>query len=295
MSLSWGEKPPPEPALRRLRLADAAQGHALSLAVGWSLTLESWQRMITWGGQGAFGIFVGETLVASTIATLYGKDRAWIGAVITHPAHQRKGYARRVMGTALDYVRAAGVGHVLLDATEQGRPLYEDFGFQPIYNVEVWTGRASSYLGSRARPLRRADLDAVVALDAGVFGVARGRIIRRLAADYPHLAWVDEEQGQINGFLLAQNDRQAGTLVHLGPWVALSPWSAEKLLRTALSVLIGQPVRVDIPDRNTRASVFAHNLDLRYHHHCVRMHLGRGGPPEEQIHQHYGVAALATG
>lgn len=295
MTLTWGEKPVPEPVLRRLRLEDAAHGHALSLAVGWSLTLASWERMIIWGGRGAFGLFIGKTLAATTIATRYGQDRAWIGAVITHPDYQRHGYARQVMAAAMTYLEEQQVQHVLLDATDQGRPLYDSFGFQPVYNVEIWRGRASSYLGSRARPLRGADLDAVVALDADIFGVARGRVIRRLVDDYPHLAWVDDEQGEITGFLLAQTDRDNGGLTHLGPWMARSPWSAEKLLRTALSVLIGQDIRVDIPDRNTRATVFAHNHDLHFHHHCVRMHRGRGGPPDELVHLHYGVAALATG
>lgn len=295
MTLTWGEKPAPDPVLRRLRLDDAPCGLALSQAVGWSLTGASWARMITWGGRGAFGLFVGETLVATTIATRYGPERAWIGAVITHPEHQRRGYARQVMAAALAHLEEQGIQHVLLDATDQGRPLYESFGFEPIYNVEVWRGRASSYLGSRAQPLRGADLDEVVALDAAVFGVARGRIIRRLVADYPHMAWVDVDDGEIVGYVLAQTDRENGALTHIGPWIARSPWSAEKLLRTALSVLIGQEVRVDIPDRNTRATVFAHNHDLHYHHHCVRMHLGRGAPPDELIHLHYGVAALATG
>jgi GNAT superfamily N-acetyltransferase len=296
MTLTWGERPPPEAALRRLHLADAPLGLALSRSVGWSLTLASWERMIAWGGQGAFGIFVGEQLVASTIATAYGRDRAWIGAVITHTDYQRRGFARQVMGTALEHLQERGVRHILLDATPQGRPLYEAFGFEPIYNVEIWTGRASSYLGTRARPLRRDDLAAVVGLDAEVFGAPRGRVIRRLVADYPTLAWVDEDaSGALTGFLLAQDDRNHGSLTHLGPWIARSPWSAETLLRTALSVLIGHEVRVDIPDRNTRATIFAHNADLRYHHHCVRMHLGKGDPPDEQIHLHYGVAALATG
>lgn len=295
MALSWEERTAEEPVLRRLWLADAPQAHALSRAVGWSLTLASWERMITWGGRGCFALYRGDRLLATTLATVYGRERAWIGAVITHPDCRRQGLATRLMAAALAYLEERAVPHVLLDASEQGRPLYEKLGFRPIYNVEVWSGRASSYLGSRARPLRRGDLDAVVALDAETFGVARGRILRRLIQDYPHLAWVDEEDGRIAGFLLAQDDRQDGTVVHLGPWMHRSPWGAEKLLRTALSVLIGREVRVDIPDRNTQATALASTHNLRFQRACTRMHFGRGDPPPELIDQHYGVAALATG
>ncbi len=292
---SWEERALPELELRRLWLADAPRAHALSRLVGWSLTLASWERMILWGGRGCFGLFRGEELIATAIATLYGRERAWIGGVITHPDYRRRGLARRLMTATLEYVRARAVPHILLDATAQGRPLYEALGFRPVYNIEIWMGRASSYLGPRARPLRRGDLEAVVALDAETFGVARGRILRRLVQDYPYLAWVDEEDGQIAGFLLAQDDRQDGTPAHLGPWMHRSPWGAERLLRTALSVLIGREVRVDIPDRNTHATALAHTHNLRQVRVCTRMHLGPGGPPPEVIDQHYGVAALATG
>ena len=85
--------------------------------------------------------------------------------------------------------------------------------------------------------------------------------------------------------------------------MATSPWSAEKLLRTALSTLIGSSVRLDIPDRNTRATAFAHAADLRYDRHCTRMLLdytrrkaaADSDPTGARIHQHYGVASLATG
>ncbi|NPV65729.1 MAG: GNAT family N-acetyltransferase [Anaerolineae bacterium] len=295
MAITWEDKPLPEVALRRLWLADAPRAHALSRLVGWSLTLASWERMILWGGRGCFALYRGDALVATAIATVYGRERAWIGGVITHPDHRRQGLATRLMTVALDYLQARSVPHVLLDASEQGRPLYEALGFRPIYSIEIWAGRASSYLGPRARPLRRGDLDAVVALDAETFGVARGRILRRLVQDYPHLAWVDEEDGRIAGFLLAQDDRQDGTPAHLGPWMHRSPWGAEKLLRTALSVLIGREVRVDIPDRNPHATALAYAHNLRHRRVCTRMHLGPGDPPPELITQHYGVAALATG
>jgi GNAT superfamily N-acetyltransferase len=301
MGLTWESAPDHTPHLRRLLLSDAPQAHALSKALGWGLGLADWERMIVWGGRGCFCIVKGDDLVAITLAIGYGRDRAWIGGVLTHPDHQRQGLATRVMTAALDYLKAQGVQRVLLDATPEGRPLYEKFGFHALYNVERWTGRASSYLGSRARPLTRDDLPAVIALDATIFGAARGRIIRRLVADSPRLAWVDEEDAQITGFLLAREPVDG--LARIGPWMATSPWSAEKLLRTALSTLIGSSVRLDIPDRNTRATAFAHAADLRYDRHCTRMLLdytrrkaaADSDPTGARIHQHYGVASLATG
>ncbi len=294
MSLSWGAKPSPEPVLRRLRLHDAPAVYALSHLLGWSVTLADWERYLLWGGRGSFCLTVEAMVIATTVITGYGQDRAWIGGVLTHPDYQRRGYATRLMGVALEYLKKQGVQRVLLDASEQGRPLYEKLGFRPLYNIEVWTGRGSSYLGSRARPLRRSDLQQVIDLDARAFGVARGRIIRRLVQDYPRMTWVDEKDSVVTGFILAQ-PRDEDKAVHIGPWVAASPWSAEKLLRTALGQLIGYDVRLDIPDRNTQATTFAHSHDLHYSRYCTRMIYGKADPPDELIHYHYAAAALTTG
>jgi GNAT superfamily N-acetyltransferase len=292
MSLTWGEKPPGEPGLRRLRLVDAPRCHALTQAVGWGQSLADWERVLRWGGRGCFGLEQDGELIATATAISYGRDRAWIGMVITHPDYRGRGHARRLMQTVLDYLQQRGVRHILLDASTMGRPLYEKMGFQAMYSVEVWHGRASSYLGPRARPLRPADLPAVIALDAEVFGVARERILRRMVEDFPHLAWVDDENGEINGFLLGVGGPDRITL---GPWTARNPWSAEKLLKTALSVLIGQAVQLRIPDRNAQAPVFAHSHDLRYDRHCTRMIYGNVSPPPEILANHYGILSFATG
>ena len=52
--------------------------------------------------------------------------------VYTEPAHRRQGLARLLMNAALDWCRANRVGVVMLQATEDGRRLYESLGFQPI-------------------------------------------------------------------------------------------------------------------------------------------------------------------
>lgn len=303
MSLVWGEQPPPEPRLRRLTLDDAPRAADLARAVGWPHDAATWERLITWGGRGCFCLAQGRTaqeerLLATAIGIGYGRERAWLGMVLTHPDHRRRGYAAQTTQAVLEFLRERGVARILLNATGEGRPLYEKLGFRALDHVEVWTGRASSYLGPRARPLRESDLPGVIALDADVFGVARGRVIQRLARDFPHLGWVDEDSGEIAGFLLAQGQldapREEG-LVHLGPWTHRSPWGAEKLLKTALSVLIGRQVRLDIPDQNAAALALVRRHDLRYARHCARMIYGDVPPPSEIIAWQYGIASMATG
>ncbi|MBL8162676.1 MAG: hypothetical protein JNJ61_11870, partial [Anaerolineae bacterium] len=69
--------------LRRLQPSDAEGGCALVASVGWEQDLTNWKQFIRWGGEGAFGLFDGEQLVASTIAIQYSTELAWIAAVVT--------------------------------------------------------------------------------------------------------------------------------------------------------------------------------------------------------------------
>lgn len=52
--------------------------------------------------------------------------------VLTYPQHRRKGYASRVLHALIDEAKRGRVSAVDLSATEDGRPLYEKLGFEPV-------------------------------------------------------------------------------------------------------------------------------------------------------------------
>jgi GNAT superfamily N-acetyltransferase len=58
--------------------------------------------------------------------------RGHIASMSTDPAHRRNGYARLVFAALMEWFAEQGVPRVDLRATEDGRPLYEDFGFQVL-------------------------------------------------------------------------------------------------------------------------------------------------------------------
>jgi GNAT superfamily N-acetyltransferase len=49
----------------------------------------------------------------------------------TQPTHRRKGTACALMQAMLEWSRSAGVTRLVLHASPQGKPLYEQLGFQP--------------------------------------------------------------------------------------------------------------------------------------------------------------------
>lgn len=79
--------------------------------------------------------------------------RGHIASMSTEPAHQRQGHARAVFGALLGWFGELGVPRVDLRATEDGRPLYESFGFRELGGATMaWTAveGATPGLGFRA-------------------------------------------------------------------------------------------------------------------------------------------------
>jgi GNAT superfamily N-acetyltransferase len=66
--------------------------------------------------------------------------RGMILNVYTAPEHRRRGLARRLVETTLDWCRANGIQIVILHASDDGRPLYVTLGFQPTNEMRLLLG-----------------------------------------------------------------------------------------------------------------------------------------------------------
>jgi GNAT superfamily N-acetyltransferase len=69
-----------------------------------------------------------------------GAPRANILNVYTHPPHRRRGLARELIVTALDWCREHGIRAVILHASRDGRALYESLGFEPTNEMRLMLG-----------------------------------------------------------------------------------------------------------------------------------------------------------
>jgi GNAT superfamily N-acetyltransferase len=63
--------------------------------------------------------------------------RATILNVYTEPEHRRQGLARALMEEMLGWCRDQGFRAVTLDASEDGRALYESMGFRPTPQMRL--------------------------------------------------------------------------------------------------------------------------------------------------------------
>jgi GNAT superfamily N-acetyltransferase len=63
--------------------------------------------------------------------------RATILNVYVHPDFRRKGVARQLMKTMIDWCRKESFAAVYLHASKNGRPLYEAMGFKPTTEMRL--------------------------------------------------------------------------------------------------------------------------------------------------------------
>lgn len=66
-----------------------------------------------------------------------GRWRANIINVYTRPESRRKGLARKLVETALEWCRSNDVSTVILHASDAGRPLYASLGFKPSTEMRI--------------------------------------------------------------------------------------------------------------------------------------------------------------
>ena len=125
--------------IRLLFESDIPAAMKLKDAAGWNQTEDDWRRLLILEPNGCFGAVKNGRLIGTTTTTTYKDDLAWIGMVLVDPLNRHQGIATRLMETALDYLKDK-VAIVKLDATSQGKPVYERFGFQVESMVERWTG-----------------------------------------------------------------------------------------------------------------------------------------------------------
>jgi GNAT superfamily N-acetyltransferase len=282
--------------MRRMTSKDIPAAVELSNRVGWNHKTTDWERHLHWAGTGSYCLQnpYGTNLIATAIAYQFGKQRGWIGQVITDPGYRGRGFGARMTQTAIDHLTSRDVQEIMLDASNMGLPLYEKLGFRTLHNMDTYMGVLSANIppapDPNIRPMTLEDLPAVVALDEFAFGAARPHILEDIFKR--GAGWFHEEDGEIQGVMIAFKSR--ALYAKLGPWIHRTPEGAKRLWAAVLPELAGLEIRVDIAESNEAAAQLLKKAQMRRVQSCARMILGDKEPLGESAAYH-GAASLAVG
>jgi GNAT superfamily N-acetyltransferase len=279
--------------LRPLSPDDLCAADQLRADLGWNQTILDWQRLLTLSPEGGIVAEQKGRIVGTCTTVTYGNALAWIGMMMVHPASRGQGIGDALLRRCVDHLRRRGVRCIKLDATPMGQPLYGGIGFVPEWTLTRWEHPGSPVIlepvPDNVYPPAEKHWPAILSLDAQVFGVSRGPLLRSLATDSRRVL-IYESGGSIQGFGMLRNGARAG---YLGPIVA-DPGMGETLVRSLLSGYSDQPIFWDIPDLNEPAWSLARQLGFRFLRPLTRMYLDSNLIPSDPFGQ-WAIADPATG
>ena len=174
------------------------------------------------------------------------------------------------MKEAMERLRDTGVESIRLDAVPKEVSLYERLGFRRESQSLRFTGLASETGSKGCGRMMESDLPDVLGLDLRIFGTPRGRVLRRVHADFPELCFVVRENSKLKGFIMVKEGEE---LNRIGPWICEPDEQeiAERLLHLLMDKVVGRKLWVGVLGGN-RGSV-----------EILRRNGFSGGPPSHRM------------
>ena len=248
-------------ALDTLTAADTHACWQQSQALSWPHREADWQQFITWAKAhgAALAVRADGRLIGCGLAWQWGHEQGSIGMVIVDDAWQRRGIGKQLFRGLLQALEGRDV---MLQATAQGRPLYESLGFTAIGHARQFHGHwqppteaaptAPITTDNLARLLQPQDLPALLAYDQRERGLTRPALLQALLAHMDadeRCAVSVDAHGRLCGYGIL---RRFGRGWVVGPLLADGADRAVALVRLLTQERTGDFVRIDLA-ANTRA------------------------------------------
>ena len=246
--------------LRRLNQADLQAALQLSAQAGWNQTADDWHMLLELAPHSCLAIEVEGELAATTTLLSYGPRLAWIGMVLTKKEFQGRGLARRLLSEALKLADEMNVETVKLDATDQGKHLYEKSGFHVEQSVERWSrnGIGCEVHSPNITPKEWHEAD------QEAFGADRSKLLAKLAER-------NSPSCLAKSFLLC---RAGMKTAYLGPCVSADPQSAHILIERFVQSTEAA-ISWDLLSQNHEATAIAKDFGFAPQRHLTRMVRGK--------------------
>ncbi len=251
---------------RVMTAEDIPAGVRLKDIAGWNQTDRDWERFLCASPEGCFVAEHEDRVIGTSATIIYEARLAWIGMLLVDREHRGRGIGTALLEHSLRYLDSRGVPSVKLDATPQGRPLYEKLGFTAEYEIERWMLKRSP----RTEVVRKADLEIedVLRLDRGIFGADRSGLLRSVAAAAPGFALAVRQSSEIDGYIFGRHGSLAD---QLGPWMARDESTAAILLDEFLQRSGRECVFVDCVPRHAWAVRLLQDRGFEFSRPLTRM------------------------
>lgn len=255
-----------------MTLGDIDCAMSLKDQVGWNQTPDDIRRLIEYEPEGCFIAEMDGVPVGTVSTTSYGTRLAWIGMMLVLPEYRRRGIARRLMETSIDYLRGRGVSCIKLDATPLGQPLYEQLGFHAEWDFQRWEREGDEVASFSSEGALTEEL---LELDEEAFGAVRSKWLTSVGAGC-RVFTTSSSFGML---------RPGSVATYLGPIVAKSEAAVAPMVVEMLGTVAGR-VFWDIPTGNAVSEALAARHGFQPVRQLLRMWSGEAnvaGRPDLQF------------
>jgi ribosomal protein S18 acetylase RimI-like enzyme len=219
---------------------DIPAGMQLKEIAHWNQTEADWELFLSANSEGCFVIEADRRVVGTVTTILYEGRFAWIGMILVDPEFRNRGIGRALLQQAIEHLDSRGIPCMRLDATSQGKPVYEKLGFVDEYEIERW--RLKRQAAHPKSGTTAPGLGKVLKLDREVFGADRSALLQALSESAPEFVQVLVGQAGVTGYTFGRHGSHSD---HLGPWVANDESGAEQMLDAFLARSASESVVVD--------------------------------------------------
>jgi GNAT superfamily N-acetyltransferase len=264
--------------LRLMTIKDIPEGMRLKDVAGWNQAAVDWERFLSTNPQGCFAAERDGRVVGTSATIVYEGRFAWIGMVLVDPQYRGQGIGTALLERAIHYLDKQSVPCMKLDATPQGKPLYEKFGFQSEYGIERWMLKRQ--LNENAVGKAAIEIEDALRLDREIFGADRSKLLRCLTEAAPDFTLVARQEARVAGYTFGRRGSRAD---HLGPWMACNEDVATKLLAEFLRRSDRDLLFVDCLQRSPWAVPLVKSRGFEFSRPLTRMFRGTNkyaGRPE---------------
>lgn len=261
-----------------MTIEDIPEGMRLKDVAGWNQAAVDWERFLSASPQGCFAAEREGHVVGTSATIVYEGRFAWIGMVLVDPQYRGQGIGTALLERAIHYLDSQSVPCMKLDATPQGKPLYEKFGFRSEYDIERWMLKRQ--LNENAVGKAPVEIEDALRLDREIFGADRSKLLRSLTEAAPNFTLVARQEARVVGYTFG---RRGSCADHLGPWMARNEDVATKLLAEFLRRSDRELVFVDCLRRSPWAVLLVKARGFEFSRPLTRMFRGTNkyaGRPE---------------
>lgn len=267
--------------IRNMQIHDLPACQALKEQLIWNQTIQDWERFLSYNPKGCFVAEMNGCIVGTVCTIAYENKFGWVAMVIVDQEHRRFGIGKSLLHTGITHLRDRGLT-VKLDATLEGKMLYDTLGFVDEYRCTRMTGADNIFPFPKIQcsHISQNDWDDIFRFDKEAFGASRQHVLESYFTHYPQYSYLIRDQKEVVGFI---SGRDGSFAFHPGPWVAKSLDVAVSLLCQLMHTREPKNSYLDILDENSAICLFLEKNGFKKQRPFIRMFLGENtypGKPE---------------